>query len=90
MAHSLSSKKRVRQNDKRQAINTARKSRLKTQTRKFTDAVAAKDLAAAEKELVTLSKTLDHVAARGTIHCNTASRRKSRMQQRLNALKASS
>ena len=39
MAHSLSAKKRVRQNAKRNTINRARKSAVKTQTKHFLDAI---------------------------------------------------
>lgn len=87
MAHSLTARKRVRQDVKRCEINTARRSALKTQTRKFVDAVRHKDTATAEKEIPQLVKAIDQIEAKGTIHKNTANRRKSRMQKRLNALK---
>lgn len=87
MAHSLSSKKRIRQNATRQQINKARKSVLKTTTRKFTDALASKDAAAAEAEFKKLTKTIDQTCAKGVIHKNQAARRKSRLHKRLSALK---
>ncbi len=87
MAHSLSSKKRIRQNATRQQINKARKSVLKTTTRKFTDALAAKDAAAAEAEFKKLTKTIDQTCAKGVIHKTQAARRKSRLHKRLSALK---
>lgn len=89
MASSLSSKKRIRQNKTRRLINTARKSALKTLTRKFTDALAASDTAAAETEFRNLTKALDQDCTVGVMHKKQASRRKSRMQKRLNVLKAS-
>ena len=89
MASSLSSKKRIRQNETRRLINTARKSALKTQTRKFTEAVTAKDTATAETEFKKLVKALDQDCTIGVMHKKQASRRKSRMQKRLNALKTS-
>ena len=88
MANSLSAKKRIRQNEKKRAINQARKSSLRTQTRKFTDAVFAKDLTKAEGEFTKLTKALDQLASKRTIHKKQASRKKSRLQKRLNALKA--
>lgn len=88
MAHSLSAKKRIRQNEARRLRNQVRKSMLKSQTRKFTDALTAKDVSTAEAQLTLLAKRLDQVASKGTIHRNHASRRKSRLQRRLNALKA--
>jgi len=78
----------MRQNAKRQLRNKARKSILKGQTRRMTEALHKGDKAAAEKELRELSGVLDRTAAKGTIHKKTAARRKSRMALRLNKLKA--
>ena len=47
MAHSLSAKKRVRQNTQRRTINRARKSRVKTEIKKFETALAGADVKAA-------------------------------------------
>lgn len=69
-------------------INRTRKSTVKTQVRKFTDAVSEGDAAKAETELKTTCKILDQVSAKGALHKNTVSRTKSRLQRRLNALKA--
>ena len=88
MAHSLSAKKRVRQNLKARARNRARKEVIKDQTKAFTAAAGSGDLAKAETELRQLTRRLDKVAAKGTIHKNTAARRRSRLTKRLNALKA--
>ena len=88
MAHSLSAKKRARQNIKRRARNRARKETLKNQTRSFLTALAANDLGKAEVELRKTVQRLDKVAAKHTIHRNTASRKRSRLTLRLNALKA--
>ena len=71
-------------------INRARCSALKTQTRKFTDALSTKNLTAAEAEFRTLTKVIDQTSAKRTLHRNQAGRRKSRLQKRLNALKAAS
>ena len=89
MAHSLSAKKRIRQNEKSQMRNKSRKSVIKTQARKFLDAIRAKDVTVAEEQFRLLSKNLDQVASKGTIHKNQASRKKARMQKRLNMLKTS-
>ena len=88
MAHSLSAKKRIRQNAKRQARNRWRKGRIKDQTKTFLTAVQAGDVATAEQAYRDVTKALDQVAAKGTIHANTASRRKSRLAKRLTVLKA--
>jgi small subunit ribosomal protein S20 len=86
VAHSLSAKKRMRQNEKNRALNNARKGQMKTQVRAFTDALAAGDKSKATETLRAAVKKVDQVAAKGTIHRNAASRRKSRLQKKLNAL----
>ncbi len=88
MAHSLSSKKRVRQNATRRTINKMRSGFLKAQTSLFTDAVDAKDTATAEAEFKKLTKRIDQTCAKGVIHKNQAGRTKSRMQKQLNILKS--
>ena len=88
MAHSLSAKKRVRQNAKRRTLNRARKSMVKTQTKRFLSAVDEGKVDAAQQEFKALTKRLDKVAATSTMHKNTAARIKSRMARRLNRLQA--
>ena len=89
MAHSLSAKKRVRQNEKRRARNRQRKLLIKDELKSFTTAITAGDPAAASTELTKVVKRLDKVAAKHTIHKNTAARKRSRLTKRLNALVAS-
>ena len=88
MARSLSSQKRLRQNRKRAAVNQARKTVIKTRIRKVTDALNARDVKAAAEAFVETAALLDRSANRGTIHPNTAARRKSRLAKRLNATRA--
>ncbi|MBI1370409.1 MAG: 30S ribosomal protein S20 [Planctomycetes bacterium] len=88
MAHSLSAKKRIRQNLKARARNRWRKGQVKDSTKGFLDAVHDGDPAKAAEAYQKLTKTLDQVAAAGSIHKNAAARRKSRLAKRLNALKA--
>lgn len=88
MAHSLSAQKRIRQNEVHRERNRARKGAVKTQIRKFTDAIRARDLEKAEAEFRVVVKNLDQTAAKGTFHKNMASRKKSRLALRLNTLKA--
>lgn len=89
MAHSASAKKRIRQNNKRRLINRMRRSTIRTFTRRFDDAVEAKDVAKAEETFRDLQAKLDK-AAKGnqSVHRNKAARRKSRLQRQLNKLKA--
>ncbi|MCY2951433.1 MAG: 30S ribosomal protein S20 [Planctomycetota bacterium] len=88
MAHSLSAKKRIRQNLKARARNRARKADLRTQVKQFVTALSAGDVAKAETELRKTTRALDRVAAKGTFHKNTASRKRSRLTRQLNAAKA--
>jgi small subunit ribosomal protein S20 len=88
VAHSLSAKKRVRQNIERRMINRARKSKVKTQIKRFEDALAGEDLQKATEQFRLTAKRLDQVSATSTMHKKTAARKKSRLAKRLNALKA--
>ncbi len=88
MPNTDSAKKRVRQTKKRNALNNWRKRRIKDQTKAFLKAITAGDAAAAETEFRKMAGLLDSIATKNTIHRNAASRRKSRMAKRLNALKA--
>jgi len=88
VAHSLSAKKRVRQNTKRRTINRARKSKVKTQIQRFEKTLAGGDVKAAEQQYRLVAKKLDQVASTKTIHKRTAARKKSRLAKRLNSLKS--
>jgi small subunit ribosomal protein S20 len=87
VAHSLSAKKRIRQNEKHKARNKARKVAIKDQTKLFSAALHAGDFSKAEVELKTLTSKLDRTAAKHTIHKKAASRKRSRLTKRLNAAK---
>jgi small subunit ribosomal protein S20 len=87
VAHSVSARKRIRQNAKRRERNRARKSRIKGEIHKLDAAIGAgqKDQAAAQ--LKATSRTVDKIAATGTIHRNKAARLKSRLAKRVNKAK---
>ena len=88
MAHSLSAKKRIKQNEKRRAINRARKSEVRTRIKSFEAAVKSGDKEAAGEQLKLVTRKLDKVAATSTMHKNTAARLKSRLTKKLNKLEA--
>ena len=88
MAHSLSAKKRVRQNTKRKVINRARKSQVKTQIKHFEAALSGGDVEAASEQYRLVARKLDETAATSTMHKKTAARKKSRLAKQLNTLKA--
>ena len=87
MAHSLSAKKRIRQNIKRRVINRSHRSNLKTNLRAVNEAVVHGDLNTAETKFRDACRLLDREASHGLIHRNAAARRKSRMARRINALR---
>ncbi len=88
VARSLSSMKRLRQNKRRAARNTAAKSLIKSRLRGAKDAIASNDAKSAQSTFVAAVQLLDRSAAKGVIHKNTAARRKSRLARRLNAVTA--
>jgi small subunit ribosomal protein S20 len=88
VAHSLSAKKRIRQSIKRRALNRFRKDALKEQVKTFHAALTSGDIKKAEVELTKTVQRLDKVAAKHTIHKNTAARKRSRLVRKLNALKS--
>jgi small subunit ribosomal protein S20 len=88
VAHSLSAKKRIRQNAKRKIINRARKSQIKTQIKRFETALSSGDVKTASEQYGLIVKKLDKTAATSTMRKKTAARKKSRLARRLNNLKA--
>jgi len=88
VAHSLSAKKRIRQNAKKRTMNRARKSQVKTQIKRFETALDQGDAAAASEQFQLVVKKLDKVAGTSTMHKRTAARKKSRLAKRLNGLMA--
>jgi small subunit ribosomal protein S20 len=88
VAHSLSAKKRVRQNEKRRVINRRRKTQVKTKIKQFQETLSEGDAEAATDQLRLVAAKLDKTAATSTMHKKTAARKKSRLAKRLNNLKA--
>ena len=86
MANSPQAKKRARQNEKRFAINKARRSRIRTFLRKVEEAIASGDKEAATAALRAAQPELMRGVTRGVYHKNTASRKISRLSARVKAL----
>ncbi|MDR0286923.1 MAG: 30S ribosomal protein S20 [Clostridiales bacterium] len=84
MPNIKSAKKRVKISRKKTLQNTRAKSALKTYIKKAKTAVASNDENAA-KLVKEASVKVDKAAAKGLIHKNTASRRKSKLAKALNA-----
>lgn len=77
MANIASQKKRNRQNTGRRVRNQSARSELKTLTRRFREALASGDRAAAGEALRRASRAYDRAAAAGVIHANNAANHKS-------------
>lgn len=79
MANHKSAEKRVRQNEKRNAINRSNRSKLRTQVKKLRAAVASSDKDLSTELLNPTVSTIDKAVNKGIIHKNTAARYKSRL-----------
>ncbi|AQS49632.1 MULTISPECIES: 30S ribosomal protein S20 [Thioclava] len=88
MANTPQSKKRARQNERRQDVNKARRSRIRTFIRKVEEAIASGDYEAATNALRAAQPELARGVTKGVLHKNTASRKVSRLASRVKALNA--
>lgn len=86
MARIQSAVKNIRKNRRRNTVNMARRSRLRSQIKKLRSLVARKDAAGARQELTRTLSLLDRSAGKGIIHRNAAARHKSRLTRQVNAL----
>ncbi len=86
MPHSVSARKRVRQNLKRRVKNKSVRSEIKTWVKKLEAAIAGKDTALARKYFLTATKKLDKAARAGVYHRNTIARKKSAIARSLGKL----
>ena len=88
MANTSSAKKATRKIARRTEMNKNRRSRVRTFVRKVEEALASGDKAAAEMAFKDAQPELMRAATKGVLHRNTASRKVSRLAQRLKALGA--
>lgn len=89
MAHSLSAKKRIRQNEAAHARNKWRLRTMRDAVKEFRDKLAHGSVEEAAKAMQVCSQIVDRTAAKGVIHKNQAARRKSRMSAALKTRKTS-
>jgi small subunit ribosomal protein S20 len=87
MANHFSALKRARQTERRTARNRTNTSRLRTQLRELRESIAKGDKQAATELYRATVSALDKAIQKGTLHENTASRYKSRLSARVNAMK---
>ena len=85
MANHKSSEKRILVTEKKNAINTARRSRVKTFTKKAVKAIESGDKAAAVTAMRTAESCIMKAAGK-TMPKKRASRKVSRMTKKVNAL----
>ncbi|MES2986298.1 MAG: 30S ribosomal protein S20 [Pseudomonadota bacterium] len=86
MANTPQAKKRIRRNDRRAEINGARVSRIRTFVKKVESALDSGDKAAASAALAAAQPEIARGVAKGVLHKNTASRKYSRLNKRVEAL----
>ncbi len=86
MANTPQAKKRIRRNNRRAEINTARVSRIRGLVKKVELAIEGGDKAAAAEALKTAQPEMARGVARGVMHKNTVARKMSRLSKRVSAL----
>jgi small subunit ribosomal protein S20 len=79
MAITSSAKKAIRSSARKHVFNLRRKEALTDATKSLLKALAAKDVAGAEKLLPAAYTAIDKAKKTGVIKANTASRKKSRL-----------
>jgi small subunit ribosomal protein S20 len=87
MANHFSALKRARQTEKRTVRNRANTSQMRSALRVMRESLEKGDKVAAEQTYRQTVSALDKAIQKGVLHENTASRYKSRLSARLNALK---
>ena len=88
MANTSSAKKAARKIAARTEVNKARRSRMRSFVRKFEEAVASGDKAAAAEAFKVVEPEIMRAATKGIVHKNTASRKVSRLAARLKSVGA--
>ncbi|HXJ15986.1 MAG TPA: 30S ribosomal protein S20 [Candidatus Polarisedimenticolia bacterium] len=80
--------KNIRQSERRAAVNRMNRTRVRTAMRRMRAALAAGDIAGAEKLAPPTFSEIDKAIRKRTLSENTANRYKSRLMLALNVLKA--
>ena len=86
MPHHKSAEKRLRQTEKRTAINRARMSRVRTFVKKVETAIETGDKAEAQSAFQVAQPELHRATTKGVMHKNTVARKLSRLAARINSL----
>ncbi len=86
MANTSSAKKAIRKIARRTAVNTARRSRVRTYWRKVEEALAAGDATVATSAMAIAESETMRAVSKGVLHRNTGARKVSRLAQRVKTL----
>ncbi len=86
MPNHKSSEKRVRQNEKRRAVNRSNRSNLRTQIKKLRTTITASDKNQSVELLTPTISAIDKAVNKGILHKNTAARYKSRLTMHVGKL----
>ena len=84
MPNHKSAEKRVRQNEKRRAINRSNRSALRTSIKKLRAALSGSDKSGLTELLPQTISKIDKAVQKGVLHRNAAARYKSRLTARVN------
>ncbi len=87
MARTKSAQRRARKSERRRLRNRAVKARVRRLEKQFLTEIAGGNKQAASDAFRQVCSALDKAAKAGVFHKNTVARKKSRLAQRLNALK---
>lgn len=86
MANIKQQKKRVLTNEKRRQRNKSIRSAVRTEIRKFNEAVQSGDKDKAAEQLRVASRSLDKSVTKGVFHRNNAANKKSNMARAFNKM----
>lgn len=88
MAHHKSAKKRIRQTESRTEVNRSRMSRIRTFVKKVETAIATGNATEAQAALKNAQPEIMRGVTKGVLSMGTASRKVSRLAQRVKSLAA--
>lgn len=88
MANTSSAQKAARQAIRRTEVNKARRTRMRNEVRKVEEAITAGDRTAAVAALKAAEPLMVRTAQKGVLHAKTASRKVSRLAQRIKSMSA--
>ncbi len=86
MANHASARKRVRRNKRREDINKARRSRIRTFVKKVEAAISEGNAKEANQALTKAQPEMYKGVSKGILHKNTVARKLSRLNKRIKAL----